>query len=232
MPGRRVRGGKSLIDGSLESPFIIYNPHQKQGPLFDGENITIVSIDPGIKNCGMYIEKINTKTDEKKSILLTRMQFDQSENYYTDSIKQFEKLEKKANLFSQAHYIIIEKQMAISYQNTRMGQHLITFFTTITRDKGNLPVVMEFSPKAKTKVLDCPPGMKKPEYKKWCYHKAVDLLKKRDSPDEQKFIDCIEIAKKKDDMGDTICQAESWWRIIKSGLFSYPEPVCFKSSLE
>jgi hypothetical protein len=117
--------------------------------------------------------------------------------------------------------------MTMSIPNTRMGQHLITFFCTLLRNKGKKPIILEITPKAKTKVLKCPPGMKKPEYKKWCTNKAIELLESREDPREERFITCMECATKgkKDDMGDTICQAEAFIKIIESDMFEYPKPI-------
>jgi hypothetical protein len=67
--------------------------------------------------------------------------------------------------------------------------------------------------------------MKKPEYKKWCYKKAISLLEERDEEAEEKYIVCIESAKKKDDMGDSICQSEACYILMKSNLYDYPRPV-------
>ena len=43
--------------------------------------------------------------------------------------------------------------MAISYDNTRMGQHLITFFMTFLKNKGNRPIIIEFNSQSKNKVI-------------------------------------------------------------------------------
>lgn len=227
MPPRRYRrrGAKDPIDGSLAAPFNVFNPHDGKAPIYDGESIIVTSIDPGIKNCGVYIFKYNLLNGRKRSLYLARLQFSQEENnHYISSIKKFEDLEKKSEILSRSHYIVIEKQMTISTQNTRMGQHLITFFSTFLRNKGKRPIIMEFSNQAKTKLLKCPPKMKKPDYKKWCYRKAIDLLESRDNEAEEKYIECLTITKKKDDMGDAICQGETFIMAIETDFYDYPKP--------
>ncbi len=226
MPRRYRRyGGKDPIDGSMASPFNVFNPHDEPSPLYNGESIIVVSIDPGIKNCGIYINKINLLNDKKRSLYLARMQFNQEENHYMHSIKKFEKLERENKILSKAHYIVIEKQMVMSTPNTRMGQHLITFFCTFLRNKGNRPIIMEIASTCKTRMLKCPPGMKKREYKKWCHAEAIRLLELRDEDHEEKFIGLLEGIKKKDDVGDVVCQEEAFFRIIKQGIHRYPEPI-------
>lgn len=223
--GYRRYGGKDPIDNALASPFNIFNPHDQPSPVYDGESIIVVSIDPGIKNCGVYIFKYNTLNGTKKSLYLARLQFDQEEdNHYISSIKKFERLEQKCNILSRSHYIVIEKQMIISTQNTRMGQHLITFFCTFLRNQGKRPIIMEFSNKAKTKLLKCPAKMKKPDYKKWCHQKAIELLEIRDNEDEEKYINYLRTIKKKDDVGDVICQGEVFIMSIETDFYDYPKP--------
>lgn len=226
----RRRGAKDPIDKAFSSlPFNVYDPHDGPAPYYDGESIIVTSVDPGIKNCAVYVQKVNLLNDTRTSLFLKRMDFSQDEGQYTSSIKVLEKLEEEMKLFSRSQYIFIEKQMTVSIPNTRMGQHLITYFCTITRNKGKRPIIMEITPKAKTKVLKCPPELagNKPAYKKWCVKEAIRILDRRDNPDEESFITCIECATKgkKDDMGDTVCQAEAGILIMKSDLFPYPKPI-------
>ena len=226
--GYRRRGAKDPIDNSFSAPpFNPFDPHDGPAPYYNGESIIVTSVDPGIKNCAIYVQKINLLNDKKTSIFLTRMDFNQDETHITSSIKMLEKLEKDMELFSRSQYILVEKQMTMSIPNTRMGQHLITLFCRMVRNKGKRPIILEITPKAKTKVLKCPAGMKKYEYKKWCVNKAIELLESRDNDYEEKFITCIECATKgkKDDMGDVICQSEAFARIVKSDIFEYPKPI-------
>ena len=134
--GYRRRGAKDPIDNSFSAPpFNIFDPHDDPAPYYDGESIIVTSVDPGIKNCAIYVQKINLLNDKKASIFLTRMDFTQDESHYTSSIKVLEELEDKMELFSRSQYILVEKQMTMSIPNTRMGQHLISFFCTTVRNK-------------------------------------------------------------------------------------------------
>ena len=210
--------------GSFKPPFIDFNPHDLEAPVVRNNNLLVTSIDPGIVNCGVYVNCIDLKTNEKKSLYLSKLEFNKEDNHYVSCIKILIDLEEKYGYFSSSHYIIIESQMAISYSNTRMGQHLITFFMTYLRNKGNRPIIIEFNSQSKTRLLGCPKGLKKPEYKVWCKDKALELLKSRNSEYEQKFINCLEKAKKKDDMGDAICQAEAWITVFGGEGIKIPKP--------
>lgn len=211
--------------GAYKPPFADFNPHDLEAPVVRNDNLLITSIDPGIVNCGVYVVCINMKTQERKSLYLSRLEFNREDNHYVSSIKKLSELEKEYGYFSSSHYIVIESQMAISYDNTRMGQHLISFFMTFLKNKGNRPIVIEFNSQSKTRLLGCPKGMKKPEYKVWCKNKALEVLKSRDLKYEEKFIKCLERAKKKDDMGDAICQSEAWMMIFSGEAVKIPRPV-------
>lgn len=211
--------------GYSKPPFISYNPHDYEAPVLRNENMIITSIDPGIVNCGIYINCYNTKTSKKQSIYLARLEFNKGMDHYAESIKKLQELEKEHSYFSSSHYIVIESQMAISYQNTRMGQHLITFFMTFMKNKGNRPLIIEFNSQSKTRLLGCPKGMKKPQYKIWCREKALEILESRKNDKESKFISCMKLAKKKDDMGDAVCQCEAWMMVYNGEGIMVPKPV-------
>tara|TARA_R110001592_G_scaffold164575_3_gene398743 strand:+ start:2733 stop:3422 length:690 start_codon:yes stop_codon:yes gene_type:complete len=221
MPRRRF--AKNPV-GYVKPPFISFNSHDYEAPVLRNENMIITSIDPGVVNCGIYIVSINTKTKEKKSLYMARLEFNKGSDPYSESIKKFEKLESENSYFSASHYIVIESQMAISYKNTRIGQHLISFFMTFLRNKGNRPLVIEFNSQSKTRLLGCPSGMKKPQYKVWCKDKALEILGDREGTSEKKFITYLENSKKKDDMGDAICQSEAWLMVYNGEAVSIPKP--------
>ena len=198
---RQFRYSKKNPTGAIKPPFASFNPHSKESPVQRSEEIIITSIDPGIVNCGIYVCCFNPETGTQRSLYLGKLEFNDGDNHYITSAEKLDKIEENKNLFSSSHYIIIESQMAVSYDNTRMAQHLITYFTTKLKDKGNRPLVIEFNSQSKTRLLECPKGLKKHQYKKWCKEKAVELLKERNSDKEEKYIEIIQKTKKADDMG-------------------------------
>jgi len=222
---RRHRYGKYNPVGFSKPPFSCFNPHTLQAPVRRNENLIITSIDPGIVNCGLYVNCINMESGEERSLYLSKLEFNKGENHYVESINILDRIERENKFFSSSHYIVIESQMAVSYDNTRMAQHLITYFVSKFKDMGNRPLIMEFNSQSKTRLLQCPKGMKKPEYKKWCREKAISLLEERGQEREKKFIKYIKDSKKSDDMGDAVCQAHAWMIVFRGEAIQVPKPV-------
>ena len=211
---KRFAANKKL--GNLKPPFCEFNPHDKEydSPVMRTDNMLITSIDPGIVNCGVYVSCHNTKKKTHESLFLSRLSFNKENNHYEESIRQLNELEKKYKYFSNSHYIVIESQMTISYDNTRMCQHLITYFMSTLRNQGSRPIIIEITSQAKTKLLECPRGLSKYQYKKWCVQKAIKYLEERENDKEEPFVDKIKSSKKKDEYGDTICQYYAWMKIL------------------
>lgn len=213
MAYRQFRTNKNISNS--QKPYQIFDPHTENSPVLRNNNIIIVSIDPGIVNCGLYIGYYNIITKERSSLYMARLTFNKSNNYYIESINQLKKLEEENNYFSSAHFILIESQMSISYNNTRMGQHLISVMCSMLKDKGNRPLILEYNSQIKTKLLNCPKKMKKPDYKKWCKEKAKEMLASNTNKEHEKsFIENLNKGKC-DDMGDAVCQYFTWIKIME-----------------
>lgn len=190
-----------------KNPYSELNPHTLEAPVMRNDNIIVTSIDPGIVNCGIYTCAYNTKDNTHKSIFLKKMKFSGGENHFLESLSQFEELENEKKLFSSSHYIVIESQMAVNYDLVRMGQHIISYLITKTRNKGNRPLIIEIDSQQKTKSWnDYPKGLTKYQYKVWCTKKAIALLEERKSEYEKDYIYILKSAPKSDDMGDSVAQ--------------------------
>lgn len=182
-------------------------------PVLNTPNVIITSIDPGIVNCGIYTCSYNIEDKTHRSLYLDRLEFNENkDNHYIESINKLEALDK---LFSSSHYIVIESQMTVNYNLVRMGQHLVTYFTTKYKEKGNKPIVIEINNQAKTKLLDCPKGLTKYRYKKWCTEEAVRRINDRNNDEVEKhYIYKIKNSGKSDDMSDTVCQHYAFVEIM------------------
>jgi len=209
---KRYTANKKI--GNLKPPFCEFNPHDFDAPVMRNKNILITSIDPGIVNCGVYVSCYNTEKKTHESLFLARLTFNSENNHYVESLKQLNDLEENHGFFSSSHYVVIESQMTVSYDNTRMCQHLISYFMSTYKNKGNRPLIIEITSQAKTRLLECPKGLSKYQYKKWCANKAIKYLEDRGGEKEENFIDSIKGSKKKDDMGDAICQYYAWMKIM------------------
>ena len=113
--------------------------------------------------------------------------------------------------------------MTVNYDLVRMGQHLISFFLTKLKNQGNRPLVIEISNQAKTQLIDekKPKGLTKYQYKKWCTEQAIVFLNEKGGEEEKDYIHKLETSKKKDDMGDSVCQFMAWIKIME-GEYSRP----------
>lgn len=205
------------------TPYGELNPHTLEAPVMRNENIVITSIDPGIVNCGIYTTAYNTETKKIKSIYLEKLVFNRSNNHYLDSLSQLHELENKHKLFSSSHYILIESQMTVNYDLVRMGQHLISSFLNIVKNKGNRPIIIEISNQAKTQLIEekKPKGLTKYQYKKWCTAQAMEFLRNKGGDSEEVYIHKLEHSKKADDMGDSVCQTIAFVKIME-GEYSRP----------
>lgn len=211
--------------GNLKPPFCEFNVHDTEAPIVKNDNIIVTSIDPGIVNCGVYVSCYNLKEKSHKSLYLARLTFNKGENHYIESINQLEKLEQENNFFSASHYIVIESQMTVSYDNTRLSQHLITYFMSTLKNKGSKPLIIEITSQAKTKLLGCPKGLTKYQYKKWATEKAIELLEDRGEDSENKYVQSITTNSKKDDKSDAICQYYAWIKIMEGDAMKPTMPV-------
>lgn len=201
------------------SQYTELNSHTLEAPIMKNNNIIITSIDPGIVNCGIYTAAYNTETKKIKSIYLQKLVFNNNDNHFLNSFKQLNRLEDENKLFSSSHYIIIESQMTVNYSLVRMGQHLISILLAKVIDKGNRPLIIEITSQAKTQLIDekKPKGLTKYQYKNWCVEQAIKFLNENgeNGENEKNYIYKLENSKKKDDMGDSICQLIAWIKIME-----------------
>ncbi len=89
------------------------------------------------------------------------------------------------------------------------------------KDKGFRPLIVEIDAHLKSRMLDAPKKMTKPQLKKWAPAKAIEILTARGDHATAKL---IATAGKADDHGDAVCYDEVWWRILAGGLHA-PPPV-------
>ncbi len=229
-------------------PYAIFNPHSGPAPLISNTQtmsalepraesfINIMSIDPGILNCGLRIERRRYAQHHLlgvETIVMVRINFNEGNQhevkdpqtqvfdtaYYTRSIKILDKFSK---YFIECQYILVESQLPINYSMVRMSQHLITYLCTKVMDLGNRPLIVEMDPHLKSRLLGAPGKMKKPELKKWCRATALQILENREDMEARNV---MLRTTKGDDMGDTICQCEAWWIILCGQLHVPPLPV-------
>jgi len=134
-------------------------------------------------------------------------------------------LDKYIDLWNECDVFIIEQQMLFGKLTNptavKLAQHCYSYFSI---KYNTTKCIYEFPAFQKTQVLGArkieyttPKGttrykcQTKPQRKKWCITKAIDILNSRD---DQITINVITNTKKKDDLCDVICQCQAW-KILK-----------------
>jgi hypothetical protein len=130
-------------------------------------------------------------------------------------------LDKYMDYWDKCSYFIIEKQMSFGKKHNTMalklGQHCWSYFSI---HYGRSKNIIEFPAYHKTQVLGAEKDKKvtktgkisykavdKPQRKKWCVQKGLDIVKSRE---ENSIVELINKSKKKDDLCDVICQLQAF----------------------
>jgi hypothetical protein len=204
---------------SPKLPYNIYHNHTGECPLnskIEYPNydpwVQVTAIDPAIKNCAIRVERRTYKDGFLIVETLLQIKFDFSvyndnTNYYTNSLNL---LMPYLEYFITSQYILIETQMVINYDLVRLSQHLITFLTIFTTNKGLKPLIIEIDSRLKSRLFNAP-KMNRLELKKWAVENAIKILSERNDIETINF---IMASAKKDDHGDTVCYTEAWWKIL------------------
>lgn len=196
---------------SFKNPYIIYYPHS----LYTVDNQIesyhqIVSIDPGIKNYAIRIEKRVNET--VTTIVMDKFSIE-TDNIICKTYQMLtDFLNKYKEFYDYCDLIIIEKQLPKNYKAVRISQHTITYFSIYLLNKPLLPIIIELDPKIKNKVLNIPKNIKSKQLKIWSVNKAKELLIQRNDYNGIKILNNF---KKQDDLSDTICQIEAFFLYLK-----------------
>lgn len=192
--------------------FYFHNPPDKEtldkqiDILKECQELVFTSIDPGVSNYGIRIEK-RLKSGKVEPLYFKRIDLSKYSNCYSSLNSYFEEIDK---FLSQTHIFIIEHQLPFKTASNRILQHSITYLTLKYCYQNNI-LFCEINPKMKTKLLNCPSEYNEGAIKKWCVDKAKEICQKRF---DLESITCIDNERKKDqrkkpdDLADTICQIE------------------------
>ncbi len=108
--------------------------------------------------------------------------------------------------YDSVHIAVIERQLPINYQSTRVMQHTIAYLMLRLRNKPLGAVIIEVMPQLKGAILEFPGN----DIKKESAQKAISLCRDRgDVVGLQIFDDVAKRKEKLDDCGDTVCQIEA-----------------------
>lgn len=191
------------------SLIIVHKVSNRERPPYQEQDyIESVSIDPGIANFALYIER-RYRNGLITTIELsnTRFNYDEENNITNlyDVIKRH--LDEFIHIYQRCHYIVIEKQMTWNHNSLRVMQFAITYFMFTCRQNPNVPLLIELDSRVKTKAFGA--KMRDADLKKWSPIKAQELLRSR--KDYYGLDILLNYPTKKDDMADAIIQLEAFF---------------------
>ena len=178
--------------------------------------IDIVSIDPGIVNFGFRVERrynnghVQTIGMQRKCFSKDTIQEGDYNSLYMDVIAW---LNNYLSYITSAHVIVVEKQLHINYQTTRLAQAVITYALLMTSGSPIQPIIAEIDSKAKYKMLNAPKGLNDKGLKQWGIEYALKLLEMRGEVEVVKYIageKGVRGQSKHDDLCDVIIQVEAF----------------------
>lgn len=174
----------------------------------NGSFYQIVSIDPGIKNYALRIERrylhgpVIPLVFNKYDLNPGKKESDRGEYFRLTQI-----LDEHSKLYADCQFVIIESQLPINYDPLRISQHTISYFMLTLRQMAYPAWIIELSPTTKGLYLNGPRTSNKRDLKNWARDKARQILTSRGDQGSLQVMDYHK--SKQDDLGDTICQAEA-----------------------
>jgi hypothetical protein len=171
----------------------------------------IISIDPGIKNFALRIEKrydngyIEVLGFDKIDFSSYETGKDNVSALYLEITRY---LDTYIDIYRMCHVVVMEKQLPQNYKMVRTSQHVISYFSFVLRDIETLPLLIEFDAKLKTKLLGCPPNLNLKGKKEWTIAKVMVMLEERG---DMESLSVIKNApkRKQDDLSDIVAQIEA-----------------------
>jgi hypothetical protein len=202
---------------------------KKYEPLNINKKFTIASIDPGLVNFAIRIE-IRIPDKNPKCILFEKIKFGDYKS--TQAVKKkgcsilelwgnvLNYLESRSEYFDLVDIYVFEQQLSPNHKVTRLAQHVQTYFMTKYRNKSPYPILVEVSPRLKTRII-CPgEKLKGKALKDRSVKVAKKLLRKRKDFKSVKIIKkqftLVKGKKKKkeDDLADTVNQLEAFLNLF------------------
>jgi hypothetical protein len=221
------RGPKTAEDKAKN--FAIFNPHSSaRVPLAskDGTWIQVGSIDPGIYNFAIRIERWHDD-GSIETINFSHINFTLNngnpipelgkENFYYINCNNT-LMQLSEDYLQECQYICIESQLPVAYDMVRLSSHIISALCIYLKDKGNNPLILELDPKLKSRLLGAPSRMKKAQLKQWTTDKACEYFIEEGDLDSLEFMRRMIREVKGVDVGDVKCQLKVIKLLLESGV--------------
>jgi hypothetical protein len=219
---RKSRPDKDSSDFTVYHPlpFVQYPPLGYQTGSIPDEGTQAVSIDPGIVNFAIRIERrfqdgrVNMVWFDKINFDTEKSERDTSESARVSPIVIFNMTNYFLSLMPmliESRIVAFEHQIEKYPKMLRVFQHWLTLFLNHIHLFKYPCTLVEVSAKLKTTMLGAPKKLDKNERKKWDIAKALELLEIRQ---DNRSIDIIKYHKgtsktKADDLADTVIQLEA-----------------------
>lgn len=175
------------------------------------EDCVCVSIDPAVTTFAIRVERRQGKQVETVMMELWNLTSSRSKKKITPDVLNTLtcRLDAWHDTLKQANVVMIERQMAMNGPAMRIFQHTMTYFSLYAPRYISPCLVIDVSPKLKKCVLGPSGKMSYNQTKTWGIKTANALLTERG---DEKGLDAISHHRKKDDLSDTVIQAEAWFR--------------------
>jgi hypothetical protein len=214
MPGFYRRSVKRKYTNPL-GPFVIYLPdggeYSRQEEWKEEKYYHLLSIDPGRTNFAIRLEKRYDGKVETIKMENIDIRDNKQEGINVEYNNINKVLKGYSSYFDDLHIVVIEHQINLNPDTPRVLQHVISYFLLNLQNKKKKPLILEVDPALKGKQL----GYIKSEHgttKTWAKLKALELLQERK---DEAGLKIMKSKGKKDDMADTICQAEAVAQVLK-----------------
>ena len=202
---------------SETNSYVIYYPHSKptsaRPPPRDYDQV--VSVDPAKKNYALRVDR-RYRSGIMETLVFCRFAITEravdGSTVYDFSYRNLTNvLNSYREYYFESDFVVVERQLPINYQATRVMQHTLSYFQIVLLDAPRLPAIIEINPRVKGDVLGYR-GSKnsKADLKLWAIQKALDIATQRR---DAVAYSVIMTAKKKDDLADTICQVEALFKL-------------------
>ena len=190
--------------------------------------MTFVSIDPGIINFGIRIEKrpVGVNVWNVQPLHYENKNFEECKKNPETHISPLyrsisEYLNSLSSTIKKAHIIIIESQMVVNINMIRCSQHIITHMLDTLSESELCPMILEINSTTKTIYLGAPKNLNRKQVKDWSIEKALQLSYIR--KDWVSFFAILDAARNKsDDLSDVIIQIEVICLLFNYGITPIP----------
>ena len=161
----------------------------------------IASFDIGIKNFAVCVAMVTPVSHSLKITHLALYDLSKSDSPYHAMTQVLDSIG-----FNEVSVILVEKQMTTNKIAIRLAQHCLSYFLILY---GRFKTIIEYPSQNKTRLLGASFAERKTKKgrKDFCVRKAIEILEEMS---DEKSLEIVRKAKKKDDLCDVICMVVAY----------------------